>query len=212
MKSILASIVAVGTLASIPAWAGVEPVNIVLHDANLSYSIPEGKVLQIEHFIWALEPDATHQTINIKPANDPSGVGDFQLKFTSEAPDSWTPSRAIRIVGGSAASVSIINNGSADWRDVMIVGLLIDPEDLYASIATELLNPRMEGGRLVADVEYASARPRVVTIESSPDLVAFGEDPTGELVETTSPTTSIASVAAVSDELFMRTKAGARMD
>lgn len=211
MNKLISSIATAALLSTTSALATVQPVNIVLHDGNLSYSIPTGKVLQIEHLIWALESDSTHQVISIKPVNDPTGVGDFQLKFTTDAPDSYTPTRPIRVVGGSGAQVSIINNGLADWRDVMIVGLLIDPEDLYADISTELLDPRMEDGRLVADLQYASPRPRVVSIESSPDLLAYTEDPTAVLSETTSPSLSIASISASHDQRFMRAKAIARM-
>ena len=69
-----------------------------------------------------------------------------------------------------------------------------------------------EDGKLVADVEYASPRPRVVTVESSQDLIAFHEDPSGNLTETGSPLTGIASITARAERQFMRTKAIARMD
>lgn len=105
---------------------GVEPVNIVLHDGQNDYVVPIGKVLVIENFIWALESDANRQTINLKPQNDPAGVGGFQLQFTLGSADMFTPEAPIRIVGDGSAGISILNNSQVDWRDVLITGTLRD--------------------------------------------------------------------------------------
>lgn len=192
--------------------AEVTPVNIVLHDSNTSYSVPSGKTLIIEHFIWALEGDATAQTVNVRPANKPGGVGDFLLKFSTEEPDSWTPPRPIRLVGGSGASVSIIKSDFADWRNVMISGLLVDNEDLYAAnIKSKLINPRTEGGKLMADVKYDSPRPRITTVESSDDLTGFSKDATASVSPTNSKTVDVAAVNEEgSDKKFVRVVAKAR--
>lgn len=106
--------------------AAPEAVNIVLHDGDTQYVVPTGKVLTIENFIWALESDSTHQTLLIRPANYPAGIGSFLLKFSSTAPDMFTPERPIRIVGDGFAGVTVLNNGAADWRDVLITGTLRD--------------------------------------------------------------------------------------
>ncbi|MEN8254989.1 MAG: hypothetical protein ABFR33_05915 [Verrucomicrobiota bacterium] len=157
-------------LAGHSVYAEVVPVNILLYDDNSSYSIPAGKTLIIEHFIWALEADSTHQNVSIKPANHPVGMGSFLLKFSVTAPDSWTPSRPIKIVGGSGATISILS-GAADWRDVMIVGMLVDQADLYAAaIHNELESPQLAGGNFQFDVVLASPRPVVVQTEYTDDL------------------------------------------
>jgi len=199
------------TVASLGfAYADVQPVNIVLHDGSTSYAIPNGKVLIIEHFFWALESDSTSQTIQVRPAAFPNGVGAFLLKFT-DAPDSFTPPRPMRVVGGGGANVSILKGGAADWRDVMIMGLLVDPEDLYAvNLKPEYDNHRIEGGRYVVDAKFNSPRPRVTKVESSSDLQAFTADPSAEVQETTSPATATTSVVANSDRKFQKVVATTR--
>ena len=145
------------------AQGEITPVNIVLHDGSASYAVPDGKVLVIEHFIWALEAESTDQKVAIEPANSPAGAGAFELDAATQTgyPDSWTPPRPIRLVGGNGANVHIVySEGETDWRDVMIVGLLVDPEDLYAkTIPTELQNPprgeRAVGGRCAICVRPA---------------------------------------------------------
>lgn len=106
---------------------GIEDaVNIVLHDGNNSYIVPDGKVLVLEHIVWALESSSTHQTVTIKPAGVPAGVGSFQLKFSTTQPDMHTFERPLRIVGDGAAGVSILNNSQVDWRDCALIGFLRD--------------------------------------------------------------------------------------
>ncbi len=204
----------IALLASfITVKAEVTPVNIVLHDDNNSYQIPAGKVLLIEHFIWALESNSTHQVVSIKPSNDLASVGSFLLKFTTEAPDMWTPPRPIRVIGGSGAQVSIIgdDDSAVDWRNVMVVGLLVDPEDLYAkAIPSDLSNPRVEQGRLLADVKFASPRPRVTKVLSTEDLQGLEKDTAGQVVETESPSKAIVSVTADTAKKFIAVEAVAR--
>ena len=108
------------------AGGPVEIANIVLHDASGSYIVPVGKVLVVEHFIWALESDSTTQRLVIRPANNPVGVGDFALDFNATTPDMFTPERPIRILGDGIAGIFIIKNVNVDWRDVLIVGTLKD--------------------------------------------------------------------------------------
>jgi hypothetical protein len=134
------------------------------------------------------------------------------LKFDTENPDSWTPPRPIRLVGGSGATVSIVKTEFADWRNVMISGLLADNEDLYAAnIDAELSNPRVEGGKLLADVKYASPRPRIAKVESSETLEDFEADATGRVEPTSAKTVDVAEVAADAPEKkFIRVAAKAR--
>ena len=60
---------------STTAEAGIsDTVNIVLNDLTNQYVVPDGKVLVVEHLVWALESDHTHQRVNINPYNDPTGT------------------------------------------------------------------------------------------------------------------------------------------
>lgn len=171
-------------------------MNIVLNDAVTSYSVPAGKTLIMENLIWALESDATAQTINIVPSPVTAGTGSFLLKFGSESPDIWTPPRPLRLVGGPGARVSILFSAvGADWRNVMIMGLLVDNEDLYAAkIDTKMKNAHGTGDRLVADVKYSSPRPRITTVQSSKEEMAFAKDQTAKVKGTTSKTIDTVSV------------------
>ena len=125
----------------------------------------------------------------------------------------WTPPRPIRVIGGSGAQVSIIgdDDSAADWRNVMVVGLLVDPEDLYAkAIPSDLSNPRVEQGRLLADVKFASPRPRVTKVLSTEDLQGLEKDTAGQVVETESPSKAIVSVTADTAKKFIAVEAVAR--
>lgn len=117
--------VGVRPLGGAMAFSQPEAVNAFLHDGADSYIVPIGKVLHLEQLVWALE-SSTHQSVAIIPGNEPAGVGDLLLKFSSTAPDSWIPTRPIRIVGDGAAGIRILNNGVVDWRDVAIFGYLQD--------------------------------------------------------------------------------------
>lgn len=112
---------------STTAQAGVaDTVNIVLNDTTGQYVVPDGKVLVVEHLVWALESDHTHQRVSIKPYNDPTGTGDFQLKFSTTAPDMHSFDRPLRIKGDGFSGISIYKNSQVDWRDVCIFGFLRD--------------------------------------------------------------------------------------
>gem|GEM_PF-1562452 len=196
-------------LLCLPAQAEVEAVNIVLHDGGGTYTVPSKKVLIIEHFMWALEADSTSQRIAIQPTANP--VGDFALEFTAEKPDMFTPPRPIRLIAGGR--VSILKNGGVDWRNVMIVGLLVDNEDLYAAkIDSQINSCKVVGGRLMADASFDSPRPRITKVETTTALesFSFSNDTTSELAETSSPSRAVASAAASTQRKSLRVTARAR--
>jgi len=192
--------------------AEVQPVNIVLNDAVTSYSVPAGKTLIMENFIWALESGTNAQTIIISPSPNPAATGSFQLRFGAESPDIWTPPRPLRLVGGPGARVSILKTDFADWRNVLIMGLLVDNEDLYAAnIDLKMKNAREIGDRLAADVKYSSPRPRITKVQSSKEEMAFLKDQTAKVKGTTSKTVDTVSVKTnEADTKFIRVAANAR--
>ncbi len=106
------------------SFGATETVNITLHDGQPNYIVPSGKVLHIEHFIWALESGSTHQSVVIIPANEPAGVGDLLLSFSGSGENIWTPERPIRVLADGFAGLRILNNSVVDWRDVTVVGYL----------------------------------------------------------------------------------------
>ena len=103
-----------------------DAVRIVLNDASGQYIVPDNKVLVVEHLVWALELDHTHQRVAINIADTPAGVGSFQLKFETTQPDFHTFERPLRIVGDGTSGIQIYKNDQVDWRDVAIIGYLRD--------------------------------------------------------------------------------------
>lgn len=117
----------IGYLRDVPATStrGLsDVVNIVLYDNQGTFTVPDGKVLVIEHMIWALESNYTYQRVMIDL--DAALTGSFQLKFESTNPDSMSFARPFRIRGGGTAGVRIFASSATDWRDVAIFGYLRD--------------------------------------------------------------------------------------
>jgi hypothetical protein len=184
--------------------AEVEAVNIKLDDDSLSYVVPTDKVLLIEHLIWGLDSDATLQRVTLGIS-----YASHQLKYDLNALDIYSFQRPFRLVGGN--SVSILKTPAADWRNVAVVGLLVDQQDLYAAkLDTNLENVRVAGGKFQADARFASPRPRIVKVEKSADLENNETDPTAEVAETTSPANAVVSVDANEQKKFMKVTATTR--
>jgi len=121
-----------------------------------------------------------------------------------------TPTVPMRIVGGGGASVGAGGGQGAD-SPLVIMGLLVDPEDLYAAtIPTTLDNPKIEQGHLVADVLFSSPRPRIVAVATSEDLSTFDTDATADLVESESPSIAAVTVPADSSSKFITVTATSR--
>lgn len=182
-------------------------MNIVLNDTTTGYSVPAGKTLIIENLIWPIEADYTTQTVYLRT----SGSADFfYLRFDAEKPDSWAPVRPMRLVGGG--QVRILKSGTADWRNVLIMGLLVDNEDLYAAnIDTKMKNAREVGNALVADVKYSSPRPRITKVQSGDENMTFTKDETATVTTTSSKKGDVVSVKKNGkDTQFVRVAAVAR--
>ncbi len=116
----------------------------------------------------------------------------------------------MRVAGGG--QVRILKTQTADWRNVLIMGLLVDDEDLYAAnIDTQMKNVREAGNRLVADLQYSSPRPRITKVQSGDENMSFTKDGTAEVTTTTSKTNDVVSVAKNGkDTQFIRVATVAR--
>ena len=170
--------------------AEVQPANIVLDDTTLIYNVPAGKTLIIENLIWSIESGYTRQIVSIKA----NGSNDFfYLRFDDTNPDTWAPVRPMRLTSGG--ELRILNSGGADWRNVLIMGLLVDNEDLYAAnIDTKMENAREVGDTMVADLKYSSPRPRITTVQSADENFTFTKDATAKLEGTSSKSADLVSV------------------
>ena len=201
-KSLLAT---VGSFTLLQAE--VQPMNIVLDDTTTGYNVPAGKTLIIENLIWSIESGYTSQTVYFRT----SGSADFfYLSFNAEKPDTWAPVRPMRLIGGG--QVRILKTSAADWRNVLIMGLLVDNEDLYAAtIDTKMKNAREVGNALVADVKYSSPRPRITKVQSGDENMTFTKDETAAVAATSSKKDDVVSVKKNGkDTQFVRVAAVAR--
>ena len=197
----------VAALLVIPARADVTAVNINLDDTNPSYTVPAGKVLLLEHLLWRLESESTNQTISIR---FPGAANVHIQSFSSEEPDMTSYARPLRLSAG--VTVLSLINVNVDWRDVTLVGLLVDPEDLYAAkIPVDLDGSLNVGGTAVAAVaKFSSPRPRAVKVVSSTDLEDFTEEEAATVTETADPSIAMVSAPVSGARSFVSLEAVAR--
>ncbi len=188
----LLSVLCTTVVLSGSAVAEVQPVTILIgrgtgapEGAPSSYTVPTGKVLIVEavEYIPGNVPTDLIVQFLITPINFGTrrpvyaNVGPYErLKLYSFA-------SPVRVSAGDGLG-SNATTGFYIWH-----GLLADVGDLFASLDVELSNPRVQGGKLVADSKVSSPRPRRMTVQSATDLVnapAFQPDPTATITPGTS--------------------------
>jgi len=188
-------------LSVIPCYGGAQQWNVFLSGTSSttpsSYTIPSGKVYILEavHLIKASgtpSPSTTQIRVSRK-ANNGSFAAYFTItiKDTFEGGTVWLPNK-LRLKGGERLYIPT----NASYGACRYFGILMDEADLYAAnLPVELINPRLSGGKLMADAKVASPRPHKIIIQSATtDLSAFIYDPTGETTPTADPRTSVVSV------------------
>ena len=195
-------------LLVIPARADVTAVNINLDDTNPSYTVPAGKVLLLEHLLWRLEPDNSSQRISFR---FPGAGNVHQQIFSSEEPDITSYARPLRLSAGVSVS-TLKNSAGADWRDVTLIGLLVDPEDLYAAKIPFDLDGSLnsEGTAVAAAAKFSSPRPRAVKVVSSTNLEDFTEEEAATVTETADPSIAMVSAPVSGARSFVSLEAVAR--
>jgi len=183
-------------LSAIPCFGAAQLVALIAGNLSGSnqpatYTVPVGKILVIDAVSVsdASAPSTTGLFLVIRFDNSTLVSGAFIEISNSFVNNRWNllPIK-IRLKAGDLLSPPT----GVQYR---IMGTLIDEADLYAvNLPVELNNPRVSGGKLMADAKVASPRPHKITIQSSTDLSAFTEDTTGATTSTGDPTTSVVSV------------------
>lgn len=181
----------------LPALAEVEAVVLTLtsSSANRSYAPPAGKVLIIEHVmfpqVWA--DQGWERTFYVRPRstiganfNRAGTDGEklvlpdtyFQVKTVYRS--DWNMlSRPLRVPAPS--SIHIDSNNA--FLQCFIMGRLVDQDDLFASIESEVKDVRLAepagAPTLLVDVAVPTKRPAKVRVETSEDLQSWATSNAG---------------------------------
>ena len=168
------------------ARAGVAPVVIHLTETNPSYVVPATNVLVIENG-YVGENSSIAQFLIV--SNGPTVIGmridNWFRKITPLQP-------SLKIPGGftvTANSLSVSND-----QKVVLFGLLVGPDDLYASIPARFDTLARAGGQLDAQAELDRPLPVRIKVQESPDLASWSRStnalvgrPAGDAVQITVP-------------------------
>lgn len=208
-----------GILLTYPAAAEVVPVTILTgrgtgspEGAPSSYTVPLGKVLIVEA-VQYVPPSGTVPTdlvvqFNLTAHNFGTARNVFMLVGTWEEWKRFPFDPPMRLSAGDRLASNAIN-GYYLWY-----GLLVDETDLFASLEVEILDARVESGKLIADTRVDSPRPRRITAETTDDLPAAGgflPDPSATAARGTSPSEdTIAVDLGPGNQMFLRASATAR--
>jgi len=157
MKKLLFVLLAILPLCSF----GIEPVIMSL-DVNAEYTVPADKVLLIEHF------NTTFNVRSLSFSVESEGSTN-SLKYSIETPSGGYGYNLSLIRPVKAPSSARITNTSSSR--LTILGVLVAPEDLYASIKTQNEGMLCQNGSFSFDVLAASPRPGKIKLQGSTDLV-----------------------------------------
>lgn len=113
-----------------------------------------------------------------------------------------------KFVGGTTFRVTAI---SSEGSTIIMTGLLIDSEDLYAAaVPSQFGQPIVASGEMSVVLEQSSPRPSEVKVESSTDLENWSPDPTATVKNTADKTESEVTVAIDEQKKFVRATVIAR--
>lgn len=181
----------------ITSYGSAQPVNLVISTYSGSsvpnqYTVPSGKILvitAISHSVSGSPPTKTNIQLSIKYDNVSLTFTEAVTIKESFSNGEWVLlSNHIRLKAGDR----IFPNAGNQYR---VMGILIDEADLYAAnLPVELDNTRVVANKLMADAKVKSARPHKITVQSSPDMTDFDQDPTSTVVSTGTTGISVVSV------------------
>ena len=167
MKRLLLAAMLFASLAGTRAMADVTVINQIIANGQ-TYTVPAGKYLVVSHCSIANNTSAaTFATLFVKV---PGAAANEEFRFIA-----WNPMNAdnqganfneMPLVPGTQ-----IRNSSG--VSTIIIGKLMDPGDLFATIDAELTIPFITPKRLFATLYAASTRPVRIKIETSTDMVNF---------------------------------------
>jgi hypothetical protein len=184
---------------STTAYAVAEAQLVLVTPTN-SFTVPEGKVLQIENLKLGWDGvvlSKGNQSLTLTTDNFPSSnMGPYiQIGPYIQFP--------LRIPAGWKLSTVTIQPQSSYW----VFALLVDETDLYAAIQNKLENAAVAGGLLSMDVRTSSPRPVRVVVEKAPEPAKVWEVASEASVSRTADKTKhVASLPAAGDTGFVRAK------
>ncbi len=176
MKKLLFVLLAVLPLCSF----GIEPITIELSNQTQSYTVPTNKVLLIENLAITQkdEPDFPVHFSYFSLSINWNGTSRL-LRFN---PDTGAPlgtlfltlPKPLKLRAGAVVSIEINNSQVSSWDSqsacLCVIGILIDPADLYASIETQSDEMLCRNGTFSYAVLAASPRPGKIKLQGSTDL------------------------------------------
>ncbi|HMP89949.1 MAG TPA: hypothetical protein PJ991_07100 [Kiritimatiellia bacterium] len=190
-------------------FAEIAPVIINLKASDNAYTVPADKVLLIEHGYVGDASSTESIVLIITNTSQTAGVRVGEAWFRTIK--SFNPS--LKIPSGWTLSVfdffNIDSEGEPDPEIdnyVLLFGLLVDPQDLYAGIPNQINTLQVAGLINELNIELASPRPRKIEAESSTDLETWTRIPDLMLAQPFSRLIQGITVSAAGDEEFIRTR------
>ncbi len=190
MKSIVAA------LALIPfiGYGAIEPIIIGFADIDADYTVPAGKVLVIQSVGSSYLYIADFQLIFIDTVST-NVVTLTQATGIRVNPIPLNPT--IKVPAGTNVKARNLSNSSSTTT---VMGLLVDPSDLYVTMNSTTDNIMVADGRFSFDVLTASARPARISVIGSSDLETWS--PADAVVEKKSTDTYAVSLLADQEQYF----------
>lgn len=168
-------IIAVMALIPFIGYGAIEPVIIGFADVDATYTVPEGKVLVIQS-IGGSYQYASDYLLTFIDAGSTNQVSLNQATGIRVNPVPLNPS--IKVPSGTVVKA---RNASVGGTTATIMGLLVDPSDLYVTMNSTTDNIMVADGSFSFDVLTPSARPARISVIGSTDLETW--NPADAVVE-----------------------------
>ena len=167
MKTFLPALLA-AALVSV-AFAEVQPAALKFSLNTEPYVVPEGKVFIVEHLL-ASGPDVTIQiyiSYTLPFLNHATvGPGNILLPGRANKDELFTLKLPFRFPAGATIRRPLAGLN----ENYTMLGILVDKEELFATVPSEIQGTNATGGAPSALASSTSARPSKLSIEQSPDL------------------------------------------
>jgi hypothetical protein len=181
--------------AATASWAVIQPVRISLNQTTNAYQVPSGKVLIIEQGYLS----TTYNSLILVFSNASSvmqiEVPNWKGQLTAIQPPLKVPGDDYII-----ALIADINTF------VVMFGLLVDPEDLYAAIPSEFKSATRLAGEMNSVLGLASTRQPIIRPETSGDLVDWTKAMNVTVYGTTNPADYRLQLPLGSQREFLRAR------
>jgi hypothetical protein len=196
---LLSLLVAAGLVTA--AWAAISPIRINLTASNPTYQVPSGKVLIIEQAYF----DSANASLIVVFSNSTSSM----LIEVPSWKGSLTPIQPPLKIGSNDYITALIDTND-NRTSLVMFGLLVNPEDLYAAIPSEFESAARSTGDMSSRLGLASTRQPIIRAETSDDLVDWTQAMNVAVYGTTSPSDYRLLLPLGSRSEFLRARAISR--